>query len=1283
MKGKILLFVAMAALCCGGMNAINKKTVDQIRIYINPGHGSWGSNDRPMKTVGHPTYNVNDPDTCGFYESNTNLRKGFAFLEALHEAGVPFDRTKNQDNTNPARLGAALDLSQNLVMSHVKIGPYPYKEELKDAYNRKLSEINEEVERNNFDFFISIHSNAATEGSSTNFPLFLYLGQDNEEKCPGSIAVADHIWPYAFGNKHQPWSNYSETSKNIRGDMSFMHDSITTTIDGKQFTGYYGVLRHGVPGFLVEGYFHTYSPSRHRALNFDVCRHEGNLYARGFIDFMGWKAQTYGEVYGIVRDQHEKFNHAYYKPSARTNDVYKPLNGVIVKLLKDGQVIAKDTTDSEYNGVYFFPRLQPGNYSVTFEAEGYKEAAEEYTKAFSVKANETTYLSTFLESKTWVAPEVIYENYTDPLKDVKGYVLADEYNMQQEGTDVNPLEAQLADKTIQRQLVRNGYTYVLAFDANQDPFIYAVKLADNTVTEISTAGLTLEGGRLLKLSDIAFTADNVLCGINYGENQFDGSHVEAGKERGVVKVFKWAKDATTELPTGDPQEWFNSMNSGNYFNAMTGHTLAISGTTDECSIMTIASTIYSSTSMRFIEFFVSGGQLVSTAFINKNISADSNYTLNKLGEDVEMIVSPNADDQFVIDGSKTTPIEIKTAPERVDAPLLGRIAETSLVKEGNGASFFKYAGQSVMVAPSYEEGKLVGVKMFNVTNGFDNATEIATSNTNIAAETVKYATASGRVITELNAEDKVVDAQIELYLLRDGKVSKFTTNGVEQPVVRGNYPYALNATVGETETTFTFKSTGATDEGNIAFLNKDTKEVITKVATGAIVTGENSVTIANAEIPEGEVAWQVEVVGKAIATPTKVKAEPFNYARGIMIDKNPASKHFGTVYISNAKDGEKAKGIWKYDQNLNPINTTAVAHDEFMKGNTASPFRMGMMNDGTVLVADWSDSHAGLYMLNPETDQVTNIFKGTKDGAGAFVVDGQVIAGGTTCASIIGEGENTKLYTFVEDYPKGNAGNKLVRYDIGTSREINKAPNAVFEEASGLLINTNVNVVADENGVWASQTRSSGNNTADVPALIYMDNEGKILYNSGKQNALDLEGCSGSGFAVSNDGKTLAIANGKANVNIYEVTRNGIVPTLNYQYTIPCANGTLDQIVFDNANNIYLSSRSMFQVWSLPTENNVGITPASKTILVNQSSVEENEVVANETRVYPNPAEDVVYVDATEEIDNIAIFNVAGAAVNAEVSINGNSATIQVAGLTSGVYFVKINDSTAVTVLKK
>ena len=94
MKKQFLLIVALVltTLAAGAADLTGK------RIYINPGHGSFGPNDRPMATIPYPNLAATGmPDTCGFYETNTNLWKCLELGRKLAEAGatVDYSRTAN------------------------------------------------------------------------------------------------------------------------------------------------------------------------------------------------------------------------------------------------------------------------------------------------------------------------------------------------------------------------------------------------------------------------------------------------------------------------------------------------------------------------------------------------------------------------------------------------------------------------------------------------------------------------------------------------------------------------------------------------------------------------------------------------------------------------------------------------------------------------------------------------------------------------------------------------------------------------------------------------------------------------------------------------------------------------------------------------------------------------------------------------------------------------------------------------------------------------------------
>lgn len=104
----IFISISVATLTASAAN---------IKVYINPGHGSWGPNCRPQATIPYPALSSGRPDTLGFYESNTNLWKALALEEKLLAAGG-FD----------------------VKLSRRANGPYPYAGYEDKTYNKALTQ---------------------------------------------------------------------------------------------------------------------------------------------------------------------------------------------------------------------------------------------------------------------------------------------------------------------------------------------------------------------------------------------------------------------------------------------------------------------------------------------------------------------------------------------------------------------------------------------------------------------------------------------------------------------------------------------------------------------------------------------------------------------------------------------------------------------------------------------------------------------------------------------------------------------------------------------------------------------------------------------------------------------------------------------------------------------------------------------------------------------------------------------------------------------------------------
>ena len=85
-----------SVLCASvvAMTAVAANPSD-LKVYINPGHGGYDSDDRVM-TI-HP---FADGDTATFAESKSNLGKGFRLRELLWEKGYNVEMSRVRNTTD-------------------------------------------------------------------------------------------------------------------------------------------------------------------------------------------------------------------------------------------------------------------------------------------------------------------------------------------------------------------------------------------------------------------------------------------------------------------------------------------------------------------------------------------------------------------------------------------------------------------------------------------------------------------------------------------------------------------------------------------------------------------------------------------------------------------------------------------------------------------------------------------------------------------------------------------------------------------------------------------------------------------------------------------------------------------------------------------------------------------------------------------------------------------------------------------------------------------------------
>ncbi len=332
-----------------------------FRIYINPGHGGYTSDDRNIAI-----YPFAQGDTLGFYESTSNLHKGLKLDTMLRELGF---QTKMSRVLN------------------------------RQVDDRALSAIVEEANAWNSDYMLSIHSNA---GGPSNYVLMLYAGKDldDDHTYPTATPCSDEsreistlIGNYFCENGITTWTS---SVPRIAGDKTFARTAMG-------WSNGYGVLRGlRVPGVISEGCMHDYRPETYRLMNMDYKYKESFYFRKVFLEYFCHTGMTTGAIGGQVRDAFNKMLFPAITKIRGSRDELLPLDRATIDLLKDGKKIASYTTDTLYNGVFFFWDLEPGEYTLHANVDHY------YTMdtTITVVANNIVYQDMMLQMRRETRPEV-------------------------------------------------------------------------------------------------------------------------------------------------------------------------------------------------------------------------------------------------------------------------------------------------------------------------------------------------------------------------------------------------------------------------------------------------------------------------------------------------------------------------------------------------------------------------------------------------------------------------------------------------------------------------------------------------------------------------------------------------------------------------------------------------------------------------------------------------------------------------------------------------------------
>ena len=1185
-----------------------------VKIYINPGHGGYDSNDRSVWTIPVPEVWKN-PE--GYWESKSNLVKGLALKEMLEAAGatVIISRT---DNTSGIRDG----------------------EQFAGGGDRDLSEIAEEANANNVDHFLSIHSNSLN--TTTNYLLLLYHGYNDQPTVAQSLPMAQSSGPIQINNPLTVWTSPTPM---LRGDFTFYGDNLGL-----------GVLRPlTVPGFLSEGSFHDYPPETHRLMNNDFCKLEAIRFFQHFHNYFKRDMPATGTIAGFVKSGNELVDilkQPKFTYRAGSDDQWLPLNEVTVKLLNaDGsQVLKTYTTDNWYNGIFAFYDLQPGNYKLSFSLTNYESKTVDVT----VTASEIAYTKAFLKNINIIVPDYPAPEQGD------GATALNQYDFVPDGNVENP--TWLSSSSIRRILQRNGKLYVLT---NDPKIIVANAETQEVIKELDLTGIT--GGSSI-LSDIAFSADDVLLACN----KLTNAHADA-----IFKIYKWESDNATPTVLLTTPKQANTTNAeiGETFTVAGAiSNLYIYYTVKSGTNYRIAGLNYKNETQNVTDKYMGTDSNYPVSAWGEHVK----FVISPSGYDhiiVDSDVMPATEYKFdwlATDGTallKKGELSIAEIPVASYGNTFARyaghvfmaapICNTDATKAG--IALFDITNgldNAIKISDKYPEAGL------GTTRAGYLASSIVVDNYDIKIGIWAQGQGAATYKTEIQPVANIYASELSInqanefrFTLNENASSVFITIYKEGEALTSHDAGALAKGIQTIANPFgpidydAWSDTASSRP--VAYPVKISDDTpIFQFYSGRAVAVDN-----NPESPFFGRVYVSESAGGLISEGTPV---------------NPRTTQKGIYILDAALTDVTNQGADSYAGNIAWGANVNANYQYAPRGIATDASGKVYISDSS-----FGNSGIYIMDAAHPASDFSPLFGGTLDTSnGRVTSSGTFIHDPIEDIKIIGSGADTKLFTY--NRPASPVAGGIYRYDISTATlPWISAPSAtIYDDMQNgnLLQNAYGQIASDAHGGWWMCQYRAGTGGASVPALIHATN-GKLDYNCSSSLPSSYQGAmavntDGSMLAI-------GTKPGKVEVFdvVYDTSNK---PTLTAKCSIDWGEATdyLQNMAFDAADNLYLISNynERLMVYSLPKSDNTYTTHAS----TKQSTgiVPHTNTSLSDCIYVSNPVKDEIIINVTEGInaEEYILYDIKGIAVK-NGKIDATQTCVDAQTLTSGIYTLLVRTS--------
>ena len=419
------------------------------------------------------------------------------------------------------------------------------------------------------------------------------------------------------------------------------------------------------------------------------------------------------------------------------------------------------------------------------------------------------------------------------------------------------------------------------------------------------------------------------------------------------------------------------------------------------------------------------------------------------------------------------------------------------------------------------------------------------------------------------------------------------------------WAYDLELTPSVDSYKFAFKAVTAGDATLVFY--KEGEEAGT-LNLSSVSAGDNTVTKTSEELlsaigKAGDFTWGVKMSAGAIALSGTYLTEltaagqglDFYLPQGLVVDNNPESETFSSLFIAEAQGGKLSvgpthtQGIYHYSQTLAELNTTdkgiIPSNVTLTNGSRQEMHRIAINpKNNHVAFAHNVSGKAAVWSVpaNNPAGEATNLIAGTS----------------ITMPNSICFDENGVLY--VMDNANATTGGTLYKVVDGVATKL--VQNKTWQQVDNSL------AYDGRGGIWIAQT-STSNTWPSYAILSHVNSKGEIDWSAldhsseGLFSSGNSYGYSQRGQCAYNVKEDLLVLGGNCRSHIFQVTYNAAgAPSLTLKYRTPFikASTNIDGAAFDYAGDLYLMSaaRERLYKYVVPTTNNTCTVPAKKSQVI-------------------------------------------------------------------------------------